>query len=261
MQTISVGDADVAYDVTGVGDPLLMIMGLGADSRMWMLQTPTFAQRYRCILVDNRGVGASSIPEGSYSTEQMAGDALAVLDTLEIERAHVLGISLGGAIAQQVARKAPDRIRSLVLAATWGGRNPYTARMARIGRVVAGLGHDALVRASMLWLFTPQALIENPKFIDGVEALALQYHPEPAAFLRQLDAVESHDALDDLRDLRIPTRVIVAKRDIMVPPELGRQLAAAIPGADLVELDGAHAFNIEVVDAFNDAVIEFLGRH
>ena len=113
MQRIRAGDADIAFDVTGVGDPLLLIMGLGADSKMWMLQTPTFSERLRCITFDNRGVGESSIPEGPYSTEQMAGDALAVLDALDVERAHVLGISLGGAIAQQVALKAPERVRSL----------------------------------------------------------------------------------------------------------------------------------------------------
>jgi pimeloyl-ACP methyl ester carboxylesterase len=261
MQRIRAGDADIAFDVTGVGDPLLLIMGLGADSKMWMLQTPTFSERLRCITFDNRGVGESSIPEGPYSTEQMAGDALAVLDALDVERAHVLGISLGGAIAQQVALKAPERVRSLVLAATWAEQNAYTARMARVGRIIADIGHDALVRASMLWLFSPEVLIDNPKFVDDVEALALQFAPDPQAFLRQLDAVEGHDTSAGLPQLDVPTRVLVARHDIMVPPELGRRVAALIPAAELLELDGAHAFNFESVEAFNQAVLEFVQHH
>lgn len=261
MLRVTAGDADIAYDIAGVGDPLLMIMGLGADSKMWMLQTPSFAEHLRCITFDNRGVGESSAPDGPYSTEQMAGDALAVLDALEVERAHVLGISLGGAIAQQVALKAPERVRSLVLAATWAEQNPYTARMARVGRIIAGLGHEALVRASMLWLFTPAVMIENAKFVDDVEALALQFAPDPDAFLRQLDAVEGHDVAAGLASLAVPTRVMVARRDIMVPPELGRRVATLIPDADLVELEGAHAFNIEAVEAFNGAVLEFVTKH
>lgn len=261
MQRARAGDADIAYDVVGTGDPLLLIMGLGADSKMWMLQTPTFAEHLTCITFDNRGVGESSIPDGPYSTEQMAGDALAVLDAVGVDRAHVLGISLGGAIAQQLALKAPERVRSLVLAATWAEPNAYTARMARVGRIIAGLGHDALVRASMLWLFSPPVLIDNPKFVDDVETLALQFAPNPDAFLRQLDAVEGHDSSASLAGLDLPTRVLVASRDIMVPPELGRRIASLIPSAELLELEGAHAFNFESVDAFNQAVLEFVQRH
>jgi len=101
------GDADIAYEITGSGDLLLMIMGFLADSRMWVLQTPAFAEHFSCITFDNRGVGMSSRPPGPYTMEQMASDALAVMDDAGIERAHVLGISMGGAIAQHVALKAP----------------------------------------------------------------------------------------------------------------------------------------------------------
>jgi len=261
MPTIRSGDADIFFEIIGSGEPLLMIMGLGADSRMWMLQTPAFSARYTCVALDNRGVGRSSAPEGSYTTEQMAGDALAVMDAAGVERAHVLGISLGGAIAQQVALKAPERVRSLTLAATWCARNPYTDRMAEIGRHVAGLGDRVLIRSALLWTFSSATIIGNPALLDQVEQVATDYHPSPAAFLRQLDAVVAHDTVAALGSLSVPTLVMIARRDIMVPPELGHQVAAAIPGAEAVELDGGHAFNMESVAEFNTTVMDFLERH
>lgn len=255
------GDADIAYEITGDGDPLLMIMGLAADARMWMLQTPAFAASYRCITFDNRGVGSSSVPPGPYSTEQMASDALAVLDAAEVERAHVLGISLGGAIAQHVALKAPERVRSLVLAATWCAPNPYQQRLAELGRLVAGLGHEQLVRASMLWLFTPRFILRNPVMVAQVEGLALQYQPPAEAFDRQLEAVLGHDTKASLPSLRVPTLILAARRDLMVPLELSEEIASVMPDAELQVLDGGHAFNFESMDAFNGAVLGFLDRH
>src|SRR6266542_6484129 len=99
MATVGVKGAELFYEVAGDGDPVLLIMGLGADARGWGLQAPVFAKTHRVITFDNRGVGRSSVPDGPYSTEQMARDALAVLDAAGVERAHVLGVSLGGAIA------------------------------------------------------------------------------------------------------------------------------------------------------------------
>jgi len=261
MPTIRSGDADIFYEATGDGEPVLLIMGLGADSRMWMLQTPVFSSRYRCISLDNRGVGRSSAPEGSYTTEQMAGDALAVLDAAEIERAHIVGISLGGAIAQQVALKAPERVRSLTLAATWCARNPYTERMAEVGRAVASIGDQVLIRSALLWTFSPGTIIGNAALLDQIERVAADLHPSPEAFLRQLDAVVAHDTVASLGSLTMPALVMIARRDIMVPPELGHQVAAAIPGAEVVELEGGHAFNMESVAEFNTAIMDFLERH
>jgi len=97
MHTLRSGDATIAYDIDGDGDPLLLIMGLGADRRMWMLQLPVLTQHFRCITFDNRGIGDSTAPEGPFTMEQMAADALAVLDEAQVERAHVLAISMGGA--------------------------------------------------------------------------------------------------------------------------------------------------------------------
>lgn len=262
MPIVHSGDAHIAYDVTGEGDPLLMIMGFAADARMWMLQTPAFSQHYRCITIDNRGAGASTLPAGECSMSDLAGDALAVLNDLEIERARVLGISMGGAIAQHLALKAPTRVRSLVLAATWCAKNPYTHRVAHLGRqILERIGQEALIEAFMLWLFTPRFLIENARFADDIQKLMLDFVTPEQTFYAQMEALLDHDVRDALAALRIPTRVMVGRRDILVPPELSQDLARAIPGAELVTLETGHAFNVEEMDAFNGSVLEFLAAH
>jgi len=261
MPIARAGDADIAYEVAGSGEPLLMIMGFAADSRMWMFQTPTFAERYRCITFDNRAVGNSTGPLEGLTMEQMASDALAVLDAEGIERAHVLGISLGGAIAQHVALKAPERIRSLVLAATWCRRNPYLPRLGRIGtEILEQVGRESVVHASMLWLFTPKFLLEHSEMADAIEAMALDQAVHPEVFTAQQGALFEHDVREALGSLEIPTLVIVGRRDVFVPPELSEEIAAAIPGAEFVLLETGHAFTIEERDAFNHAVLEFLAR-
>lgn len=262
MPIARVNSIEIHYEVAGQGDPLLMIMGFGADSRMWMLQTPAFSPHYRCITFDNRGVGHSSKPEGPYTMEQMAEEAVAVLDAAGAERAHVLGISMGGAIAQHVALKWPERVRSLVLASTWAARNAYLPRISDLGELVlAGGDIEALVRSSMLLLFTPKLFIEHPDMIGIIESQALEGAVDAEVFRAQRAAVFEHHTIDQLPSLDIPTLVMTAKRDVFVPPELSYQIADAIPGAQLVVLDSGHAYNFEEADAFNRTVLEFLATH
>jgi pimeloyl-ACP methyl ester carboxylesterase len=252
------GDADIAYETSGAGDPLLMIMGFLADSRMWVLQTPAFAEHYTCVTFDNRGVGLSSRPPGPYSMEQMAADALAVMDDAGIERAHVLGISMGGAIAQHVALKAPERIRSLVLAATWCQPNQWLQRLGEIGGQVAALGPEAFSRSVLLWLFTPRLVIYQPDVVETIEQMMVAFQPPPEAFVNQFSAVQGHDTREQLHQITAPTLVMGAKRDFMVPPELAEMIAESIPGSRFELLDGGHGFSAENAAEFNRVVLEFL---
>ncbi len=262
MPTITVPGAQISYEVAGGGPPLLLIMGFASDARMWMAQLPAFTPRYRCITFDNRGVRASTTGEEPFSMEEMASDAIAILDAEGIEAAHVVGISMGGAIAQHLALKAPKRVRSLTLAATWAEPNPYTRRMAEAGRtIIAAAGHEAVIRTSMLWLFTPTFIIENDAVLLSLEHMAAEFSVDPTIFERQLQALLVHDTRDRLPELRMPVQVVCPRNDVFVPTDLCRRLAEAIPGADLVMLDGGHAFNVESPNAFNEAVLEFIDKH
>lgn len=260
MPIARAGDADIAYDVHGQGDPVLFVPGFATDARLtWMFQIPAVSQRYRCLALDNRGIGTSSGPLDGLTMESMASDALAVLDDAGVERAHVVGISMGGAIAQHVALKAPERVRSLTLAATWCRRNSYLPRMARAGNdLLAGRGFEAVAGASMLWLFTPRFIIDHGELLEGIEALAIEAPVDAAVFDAQQRAVLDHDVADRLATLEVPTLVIVGRRDIFVPTELSEDLAATIPGATLRVIEGGHAFNIEERDAFNAELLAFL---
>jgi len=260
-QTKSDG-VDIWYEVSGEGDPVLMIMGLGADSTGWILQRQQFEQRHKVIVFDNRGVGKSSCPPPPYSTEQMATDALAVIDAAGIERAHVLGVSLGGAIAQHLALRAPERIRSLVLAATWAGPSVWRTNVREVQLGIARTsGREALLKFRMLLVFSPALFTENPKFAEVIEKAMVDSTATLEGYLAQVDAAEFHDTRARLGEITIPTLAITGRRDILVPRELTEEVASLIPGCELLLLDSAHAIQLEEVDRFNDAVLSFFAKH
>jgi pimeloyl-ACP methyl ester carboxylesterase len=261
MPIVRAGDADIYYDIQGEGDPLLLIMGFLSDSQMWMLQTPVFAPLYKVITFDNRGVGRSSVPPGPYTMEQMAADALAVMDAAGVDRAHVCGISMGSAIAQHVAIKAPERVRSLTLAATWSRPNEWMTRLSQTGEILAGISNEQFARSTLLWLFTPKFVLQQPELLAAIEQMMLGFETPPDTFVNQIAAVRDHDTRLALTGLTVPALVLGARRDIMVPPELAEETAQAIPGAEFKLLDGAHAFSAENVQEFNGAILEFLAKH
>jgi 3-oxoadipate enol-lactonase len=262
MPTVQSDDAAISYEVTGSGDPLLMIMGFATDSRMWFMQTPAFAASHRCITFDNRASGMSEVGEQPITMERMARDALAVLDAAGADRAHVLGISMGGAIAQHLALIAPDRVRSLTLAATWAGPNAWLPRLTTIGlSLLKHEGSAFMARASMLWVFSPRFIVDNPAMAQVVEDTAAEMATDDTAFTAQLQATSDHDLRARLHEITAPTLVMSAKRDVFVPLELGKEVAALIPGSTYVELDGGHGFNIEEPAAFNETVLGFINAH
>lgn len=264
MSSAKIGDIDVYYEEHGSGEPLLLIMGLAADSTAWLFQIPDFARHYRTIAFDNRGVGRSSKPRGSYTIHQMADDAAGLLDFLEIERAHVVGVSMGGMIAQELALRHPERVRTLHLGCTLARSDAYLRALIEAWRDVRrNLTREASLRAFGLWLFAPATYQERPEFIEMLyqNALANPFPQTLIGFLRQGDAIVTHDALPRLPALRCPTLVSVADEDILVPPRFSREVAACVPGARLEVLSGAgHAYFWERPEAFNALCLDFMGR-
>lgn len=244
------------------GTPVVLVMGLGGDSSAWPFQLAALAPRHRVLVFDNRGAGQSDAPDVAYTTPGMAEDLLALLDGLGVERAHLLGLSMGGAIAQEAVLAAPERFQSLQLHATWAGPHPYfqalvgAVRMARLQ-----FGREGFYRALSVWLFTPECFATQPELVELVVQRAAQHpHPVPLhAYLRQTEAVLGHDARSRLHLMRCPTLVSVGTEDLVTPPVLAEELASRIPGARLALLPGVgHGALWEAPEAFNRVCLEFL---
>ena len=253
------------YVEAGVGEPVLLVMGFGGDHLAWGMQLPVLAQRYRVIAFDNRGVGQSDVPDHPYTTRMMADDAAGLLAALGVEGAHVIGLSMGGMIAQELALSHPGRVRTLQLHATYARPDGYLRALVAAWRAVrSALGREEALRTMALWLFTPAAYNERPEFVETVLQTALASpHPQSlTGFLRQSEAVVAHDTLYRLSAIRCPTLVSVGDEDVLVPPRFSRELAARIPGAELVVIPrGGHVCLWEHPDAFNDVCLSFLDKH
>ena len=237
-------------------------MGFGLDQRYWAGQIGPCTEANRFITFDNRGVGRSTGAMVS-DIEQMAHDAVRLLDHLEIERATVFGASMGGAIAQRLALDHPQRVSALILAITWARPIEFMRRQTDLARKVIEMGGaEALVDASLIWMFTPRFFEVGRDVIDQmVMALFAGSGPEPASaevLLAQLDAINKHDVIADLGRIACPTLVVGGRMDMMVPGFAAEEIAATIPNAELTMFDTGHGLMVEEMDAFNRRLAEFL---
>jgi len=264
MPNVPVGDISMHYVEAGQGEPLVLVMGLGADHLAWAFQFPVFAERYRTIAFDNRGAGQTDAPDHPYTTRMMADDTVGLMEALGIERAHVLGVSMGGMIAQEIALNHPARVRSLQLHCTLGRPDAYLQAQLGVGRVQRRTStREEALRAGYLWLFAPATYDERPELVEMMlqGALANPYPMSLTGFERQCDAVRGHDALDRVAAIRCPTLISVADQDILVPPRFSRALAERIPQAKFLLIDAAgHGYFWERPDVFNQMCLDFLAR-
>ena len=252
------------YEAVGrrSGPPVLLIQGLGADKHGWDLQRIALAPRYRTIALDNRGAGRSDKPFTTYTLEQMADDAIAVLDHAGVESAHVVGASMGGAISQVLALKYPERVRSLTLACTACRHHPW--RRELLGEWAAratDTGMGSMSAEAARWVIGPRSFRRVFPLIGWFGPLALG---RPAhAFAAQVRAIlATDDAMaDELHKLDVPTLVMVGNQDILTPRGDSEELAERISGAELVVISGAaHGLMIEHASTFNRLLLDFLHR-
>lgn len=244
------------------GPPVLMIQGLGADKHLWDLQRVALAPRYHTIALDNRGAGRSDKPYGDYSLEQMADDAIAVLDAVGVEQAHVVGASMGGVITQILAIRHPDRIRSLTLACTASEHHTWRRELlAEWAHIAETRGMGAMTSAASRWVIGPRSFRRLSPAIGWLGPLA--FSRPPHAFAGQVAAIL---AIDDqlatqLPTIDVPTLVIVGNQDILTPRGDSEHLAELIPTAELVVVSGAaHGIMVEHATTFNAALLDFLKR-
>ena len=263
MATAQADDGTVIYyEAWGRGAPLLFVAGLATDLRIWACQRLVFGRRFRCIALDNRGSGRSDKPEGPYTLEQMAADAVAVLDAEGVGRAHVVGHSMGSYIAQMMAAQHPDRLRSLTLAGTACRHQPWRLELlSRWQETARTQGVHAWARRAFPWLLGPRTAWTFGLFINLLWPIILQqpahaFDGQIQALLRAPDCERGH-----LSSIGVPTLVVSGSKDTLTTPADAAEVAGIIPGARLVTLKGAgHGLMLEAAPDFNAAVLDFLAE-
>jgi len=245
------------WESQGEGAPLLLVHGLGYTREGWGPQRELLARRYRVLSYDNRGIGESEIPPGPYSVAELAGDAVQVLDEAGVERAHVLGASLGGMVAQVLAAEQPERVDRLVLAGTTpGGAAAYPLPQQTLALMAeaASLPPEVALRR-----FVENALAPGSPFVDEVLAYRQQHPPDPAGWVAQAAAGSTWDADGRLARIGAPTLVVAGTADAVVDPRNAQLLADAIPDARVELIDGAgHLPFWERAEEFGTLVERFL---
>jgi aminoacrylate hydrolase len=260
VPTTSIGDAELFYEETGNGPPLMLVPGLGGQGSFWISQVPVFSRDFRTVVHDHRGAGRSTHSRITYSIEQMADDALRLMDALKIDSAHFVGHSTGGAIGQAIALDHPERLRSLVLSATWAGPDPYFRRLFESRRqTLVDSGIEAYLRASSLVQTTPWWVSQNDDFLTDLHSVTAAAAAPVDILVSRIDAILRHDRRRRLLEIRVPTLVIVAQDDMITPRFYSDELASRIPGAKLIVLEtGGHYAPAINSEPYNAAVGSFL---
>ncbi len=266
MPQVDAAGLNVNYEVTGEGDPLLLIPYLSADNACYAFQLPAYSQQFQCISVDLPGSGESDKPPGPYTTHGYADQVAAFMAAAGLESAHVAGVSLGAAVATQLAARHPERVRSLSLHSAWHATDAYLETVVVMWRSLArGLPTvaDAVIQGIFPFCFTPEMYAERPDFVEALESFVRGRPAQPLeAFMAQSDAVIGHDASGVLGDIRAPTHITFGRHDSVTSTRFAEPLRSGIAGSQVTVFEHlSHAGLHEDADAFNEATLAFMLRH
>ena len=266
MPFVKKDGTEIYYDLKGTGSPILLLNGWGGSSDSWSPDMITLlAEKHTVVLVDNRGTGRSGKPEEPYTMEQMSGDAASVLEEAALGRAHVLGFSMGGYIAQALGIYHPLQVRSLILCATTPGavnRIPYSPEVAS---ELAKVSDDRLPKRErvkiMVRLLYPESYVE-PRLEQLISEESYDANPTPVYALRnQSSATASFDAYDRLPQIKVPALVLAGDSDRLIPPENSRLLASRLPNSELHILPGlGHGFLKQETAGAMKLILDFIDR-
>lgn len=265
MPTTKVGTQTIYYDEHGAGHPLLLFPGLGASRLGWWKQIEPLAKKYRVIDVDNRDAGDSALAAGPYSIADMADDAAGLIENLNLGRAYVMGISMGGFISLELALRHPARVEKMILVATSAGGASHVTPTPEIGALLLrkeGEDIETRVRRTTPLITAPGYMAAHPADLDRAVQNAKAKPMALEAYQRQLAAAYAHTrngVAERLAEIRVPTLVIHGDCDPLIPYANGKFLAANIAGAKLSTYAGVgHLPTIEAAERLNREVSEFL---
>lgn len=264
MPKIKVNNINMYYEIHGDGFPLVMISGLSVCLKVW--DAPLInavSKRFKTILFDNRGAGQTEIPEGEYTIKMMADDTAGLMDALNIEQANVLGFSMGGIIAQELALNYPEKVKRLILwGSACGGRKtilPSLAAYKFLIGAIEGLTPERMAKSTIPLVFTKEFIKNNPEYIADKIQRILQCRIPYSSYMRQVRAFLNGNTCRRLKKLNIPALILQGLQDITVPPKNGEILAELIPKATLILFEkSAHAIFSHEPELFLKTVFEFL---
>jgi aminoacrylate hydrolase len=263
MPRIAIGDCHLHYERQGAGFPVFFVTGLGGFGAFWREQVPAFSRSFDVVTHDHRGIGQSDHTRGGYTVERMAQDVLGLMDALQIERAHIVGHSTGGAIAQVLAIDHPDRLGAAVISASWTKSDPYFRRLFQLRKdILMRMGPEAYLQSATLFLYPPWWVSCNNERLRQLEAQNLAAMSAPEIIAQRMDAIVAFDRTPQLGRIRTPTLVVGAVDDVITPSYFSEELARRIPGAELKLFPkGGHCFTQVLARDFNNAVLPFLTAH
>lgn len=265
MPELNQNNRTIYYETHGQGPALILIRGLGSSAVHWYAQVPALSEHFQVIIFDNRGIGRSSNDDEPFTINDLAADTVRVLDALRIERAHVLGISMGGMIAQEMAIEYPHRVNRLILVATHSGGKHQVKASDDVIEIIQCLTEDDSIGVRSMAatvFFGRQTLSDKVSILQAFAAASAQYPAGPKIIKRQMLAVSQHNAYDRLHQIQASTLVISGDDDILIPKENATIISEQIPTAKLLIVPGGgHQILIEQPDICNQEIIAFLQQN
>jgi pimeloyl-ACP methyl ester carboxylesterase len=265
MPKAAVNGINMYYEVQGKGVPLVMIQGFAGNHQAWFFQLRAFKKRYKVVIFDNRGIGKTDKSSEPYTIRTMADDVIGLMDYLGVDKAHILGLSLGGVVAQEIALTYPQRVRKLVLGSTFAGREIKDVHpdMLKAVGVKEGSANADIRSIDFGKLMNVMVSLAFNKSLYRMFLVPLAKYRlksvNAEGYLDQMASVGDYGTLDRLHLIQAPTLVITGTGDRLVSPQISDTIASRIPNAKLVLVKGgSHAFFMEMRGRFNKEVLEFL---